>query len=354
MNKPKELQTTTQIIAREGFKPVGVCVVLMLLFIFLHFEFLALFALICAIFCAFIFRNTERIAQYRGYDAIIAPCDGIIRDISFSDSTTAILFKINIFDSGIFRIPAYITRIKSAFRFGIFIKGFNDDDKKLQEILNTKHKIHGFAGDSHIFSITLLPEAWNKANIYAVSNSSLTQSLREFEKFSLDRRLALSRSNFSAQPTNLAQDTRIAKDSKNSSLRESRSDSWQSKSRESNKNGESMIEKQINTDSLQVRDSQNAQILPDRLPRFGITESRNDESSANYQDSQGKSTHPLTPSAREGESTTHSTIFIGDRLGFMKYGFLLLEIHAPCKLTADKGDNVFAGESLIGKIQANL
>ncbi|MGX2983020.1 thioredoxin fold domain-containing protein [Helicobacter sp. 23-1045] len=55
-------------------------------------------------------------------------------------------------------------------------------------------------------------------------NSSLTQSSREFEKFSLDEPLVLSRSNFSAQPTNLAQDTRIAEDtidSKDSSLRAS-------------------------------------------------------------------------------------------------------------------------------------
>ena len=44
-----------------------------------------------------------------------------------------------------------------------------------------------------------------------LGNSSLTQSSRELEKSSLDRRLALSRTDFSAQPTNLTQDTRIAK-----------------------------------------------------------------------------------------------------------------------------------------------
>ena len=298
MNKPKELQTTTQIIAREGFKPVGVCVALMLLFIFLHFEFLAIFALICAIFCAFIFRNSERIAQYRGSDAIIAPCDGIIKDISTQGGTTAILFKINIFDSGIFRVPAYITRIKSAFRFGLFIKS----DKNLQSILNTKHKVSGFLGDSQVFTITLLPEAWNKANIYALGNSSLTRPSREFEKFSLDRPLVLSRSNFSAQPTNLAQDTRIAEDSKDLSLRGSgEATTKQSKSRESSTPSKSMIEKRIN-----------------------------------------KSDSP------------ESLAFIGDRLGFMKYGYLLLEIHTPCKLLTQRGDNLFAGESLIGKFQANL
>ena len=61
-------------------------------------------------------------------------------------------------------------------------------------------------------------------DFFNLGNSSLTQSLREFKKFSLDRRLALSRSNFSAQPTNITQDTRIANDSSNSndsSLRDS-------------------------------------------------------------------------------------------------------------------------------------
>ncbi len=52
-------------------------------------------------------------------------------------------------------------------------------------------------------------------------NSSLTQSSRELEKSSIDRQQALSHSDFSAQPTNLVQDTRIAESKKatESSLR---------------------------------------------------------------------------------------------------------------------------------------
>ena len=309
MNKPKELQTTTQIIAREGFKPVGVCIVLMFLFIFLHFEFLALFALICAIFCAFIFRNTERIASYRGNDAIISPCDGVIKDIYTQDSTTAILFKINIFDNGIFRLPAYITRIKSAFRFGLFIKS----DKNLQSILNTKHKVSGFLGDSHIFSITLLPEAWNKANIYALDNLSLgMQSAGFANEVKQPFRRICERS----EATNTSIVIRDANQSaKNPSLRE------------------------------------NNLPLPCGGGQRGWVDSANKTKNAEFN---AKFTHPLAPSAREGESTTNTTIFIGDRLGFMKYGYLLLEIHAPCKLVAQRGDNLFAGESLIGKFQANL
>ncbi len=48
-----------------------------------------------------------------------------------------------------------------------------------------------------------------------VSNSSLTQYSRELEKSSIDRQQALSHLDFSAQPTNPAQDTRIADLSKN-------------------------------------------------------------------------------------------------------------------------------------------
>lgn len=232
MNKPKELQTTTQIIAREGFKPVAGCIIVAFLCIFFHLEFFALFAFVCALFCAFIFRNTERIAESRQDCAIIAPCDGIIKDISTRDSTTSILVKINIFDSGIFRVPARITRMKSAFKFGLFIKS----DKNLQKILNTKHKVSGFCDKEAIFSITLLPEAWNKANIYALDSADLANNRTK----------------------------------------------------------------------------------------------KGSESSKNPVD---------------------SAIFAGDRLGFMKYGYLLLEIHTPCALKVDKGDNLFAGETLLGKIK---
>ena len=64
-----------------------------------------------------------------------------------------------------------------------------------------------------------------------MGNSSLARPSRELEKFSFDRQPALSQSNFSAQPTNLTQDTRIANDSResnNPSLRDLQRESWQS------------------------------------------------------------------------------------------------------------------------------
>ena len=47
---------------------------------------------------------------------------------------------------------------------------------------------------------------------FGLGNSSLTQSSREFEKSAFNRQQVLFQADFSAQPTNLAQDTRIAND----------------------------------------------------------------------------------------------------------------------------------------------
>lgn len=166
MNKPKIKQTTNQLLAKEGYKPIALCAILMLAFIFLGLSLFAMLIFIIILFMFAVFRNTERICESRDKDAIIAPCDGIIKEIEIEDSRTILLLKIKIFDNGIFRVPICVNRVESIFRFGLFIKG----DKKLQEILNTRHIINGFSNGVNIFSITLLPELWNKVSIYEVES----------------------------------------------------------------------------------------------------------------------------------------------------------------------------------------
>lgn len=162
MNKPKNKQTTNQLIAKEGYKPIAIFVILMIIFIFIGMNFLALIALFIVIFFIIIFRNMERIQESRDKNAIIAPCDGIIKEISFDDTKTTLLIKVNIFNNGIFRVPISSTKVESIFKFGLFIK----DNEVLKNILNTKHIINGFNNDVNIFTITLLPELWNKVSIY--------------------------------------------------------------------------------------------------------------------------------------------------------------------------------------------
>lgn len=202
-------QTTNQIIAKEGIKPVLLTGMLVLLCIFIHLDILALvFFIICLFFTA-IFRNPERIAEYRKEDMIIAPCDGIIKDIYTSNNETTIKIEIRIFDVGVLRTPMFIDSINAIYKHGLFIKR----DEKLKEILNTRHCINGIKNNNTIYTIKLLPEIWNKISIYS---------------------------------KNLA--------------------------------------------------------------------------------------------------------FAGDRIGFMKYGFLFLTIHIPCNIKVQKGDVIIAGQTLLGKI----
>ena len=208
MNKTE--QTTNQIIAKEGMKPVLLSGTLILLCIFIHLDILALFFFIICLFFIVVFRNPERIAEYRKEDMIIAPCDGVIRDITTSQNEITLKIEINIFDVGILRTPMFIDSIDAIYKHGLFIKS---NEATLKEVLNTRHCINGIKNSNIIYSIKLLPEIWNKVSIY---------------------------------DTNLA--------------------------------------------------------------------------------------------------------FAGDRIGFMKYGFLFLTIHTPCNIKVQKGDSIIAGQSLIGQL----
>lgn len=202
-------QTTNQIIAKEGYKPVLISAVLILLCIFAHLEIFALIFFIICLFVVVLFRNPERIAEYRKDDMIIAPCDGVIRDISINNSEVTLKVEINLFDVGILRTPMFIDSINTIYKHGLFIK----DDEALKEVLNTRHCINGIKDGNKVYSIKLLPEIWNRVSVYDV---------------------------------NLA--------------------------------------------------------------------------------------------------------FAGDRIGFMKYGYLFLSIYSSCEISVQKGDNIFAGQSLLGKL----
>lgn len=207
MNKIE--QTTNQIIAKEGMKPVLLSGILVLLCIFIHLNILALIFFIICLFFIIIFRNPERIAEYRKEDMIIAPCDGIIRDMTITNNEITLKIEINIFDVGILRTPMFIDSINTIYKHGLFIK----NNETLKEILNTRHCINGIKNNNIIYSIRLIPEIWNKVSIYDIDLA-----------------------------------------------------------------------------------------------------------------------------------------FAGDRIGFMKYGFLFLTIYTPCNIKVQKGDNIIAGQSLLGKI----
>ena len=122
---------------------------------------------------------------------------------------------------------AYDERYKKAGIFALLGSGFDPgvtnvfcayaqkhyfDEIEEIDILDCNAGDHGYAFATNFNPEINLREVSSKARYWISDkgNSSLTQSLRELEKPSIDRRQALSQSAFSTQPANLTQDTRIA------------------------------------------------------------------------------------------------------------------------------------------------
>ena len=100
---------------------------------------------------------------------------------------------------------------------------------------------------------------------FLISNSSLTQFLRELEKSAFDRQSVLSQADFSAQPTNLAQDTRIANDSKELSLRGTRSEVSATKQSTKNQNANSSIVSEKSGLCSHERENKTSRLLTKRV-----------------------------------------------------------------------------------------
>ena len=138
--------TTTELIAREGWKYVGLFFILFLLSClvgFLEWVFLFLF-----FGTLYMYRNFERIPAEDDKMALLAPADGSVVDISkviFQDGREFLKLEIrkNIWDMSILRSPI-LANISSTKRIhGLFLNIENPLSKKLNEraILRLKSEL---------------------------------------------------------------------------------------------------------------------------------------------------------------------------------------------------------------------
>lgn len=154
------------ILASEGLKPIFILAIITLILVFLKCNLLALVTFIIMILTIIAFRDLERFVSSRYNNIILAPCDGIIKDINIGNNKTNITIKINIFNCGAIRTPTYVDTIDSRCKFGLSApKQYNIS------ILNTKCIISGIKDNNIIYTITLMPKIWNKISIY--NNKSL-------------------------------------------------------------------------------------------------------------------------------------------------------------------------------------
>ncbi len=128
--------TTTQLIAKEGWKYVSI---FFILFVFAYcvefFQWVFLFLFFMSIY---IFRNFERIPAEDDKMSLLSPVDGKIIDISkviFKDKREFLKVEIkkSILNASILRSPASVTIVKTKMIHGLFLDSENELSGKLGE-----------------------------------------------------------------------------------------------------------------------------------------------------------------------------------------------------------------------------
>lgn len=115
--------TTTQLIAKEGWKYLTFSFLLFALALF--FNFLSWVFFLIFIFTAYLFRNPERLPAEEDILAILAPADGTISSISKVSVGKKEYIKVEIqktlLDSSLLRAPTSMNIISSKKRHGLFL-----------------------------------------------------------------------------------------------------------------------------------------------------------------------------------------------------------------------------------------
>lgn len=96
-------------IAKEGWSYLAGALLLMLVFMLLHLEFLQFFAFLATLFFIFVFRNPERQSMLYQEDSAVSPVDGMVISIEELDNEENYAYKIEIDSSylnvSLLRVP---------------------------------------------------------------------------------------------------------------------------------------------------------------------------------------------------------------------------------------------------------
>lgn len=128
--------TSTQIIAKEGWKYLFALFILFLISLVIDYGEYFVFALF--LFTAFLFRNPERLPSEDDELAILAPCDGVIKAIQKEKFDGRDFVKITVKKSllgvALLRSPTVLNIEKTKRRYGLFLS----EKSPFQEALGEK------------------------------------------------------------------------------------------------------------------------------------------------------------------------------------------------------------------------
>jgi len=128
--------TTTQLIAKEGWKYLFFVLVLFVLS--LWFDFFSWVFFVILVFTGYLFRNPERLPAEDDEMAILSPADGVVLDISKikksnTDEYIRVAIQKSLLDVSILRAPTFTTIKETTRRHGLFLPASSKLSQKIGE-----------------------------------------------------------------------------------------------------------------------------------------------------------------------------------------------------------------------------
>ena len=126
------MNKNTNIIAKEGIKPIGCIFLIFLFFYVIDADFFSFFSFVVMVFSLYFFRNEEHIIP-REENQILAPIDGTIKDIIKSDSGIKIVIVNSLMDNHLIRMPIDSEIEDIQIKNGAFLSFGSDKLQKLNQ-----------------------------------------------------------------------------------------------------------------------------------------------------------------------------------------------------------------------------
>lgn len=166
------MKTTTEIIAKEGWKPIILALLGLLIVWWLGWTILSVLFAILVVCLAYFYRNSERIPEDIADDCVLAPLDGVIKNIENKEDGIYLSIKKPICFCGLLRMPvAKLGKAGEVLRVE-HIKGLKNSDEITGERVKIAFNSAIAPNESEILEsnttlfLTLYPKYFSQLALY--------------------------------------------------------------------------------------------------------------------------------------------------------------------------------------------
>ncbi|WP_181881619.1 MULTISPECIES: hypothetical protein [Helicobacter] len=160
------MKTTTEMIAKEGWKPIGVGLLLLLLSGLFGWKIFAFLCLLVTLCLMYFYRNTERIMEDNASDSLLSPLDGVIKNIENKSDGIYLQISKPICFCGMLRMPlANLGKCGEALEIE-HIKGLKNGDEITGERITLAFHRETDKTPTSTLYLTLYPKYFAQTSLY--------------------------------------------------------------------------------------------------------------------------------------------------------------------------------------------